>query len=150
MGAFIATALVSCGEKEVSLPSTPVDSLAAITEKETQIRDEAISDLLSIKSEVRKAIDENINLESVKGFITDLESFRPRLEYIHMRTANLPEKEQMVIRGNLAVITKQLEKDLLAILAKAPGNDDLAVEISHLREQLSPIPLSSMLHMTTN
>jgi hypothetical protein len=153
LGGLLGTILVSCGDQEVTAPPTPPTPpvlVETMPQKDAQIRDETINDLLLVKSDVRKTIDENNHAKSLDGFITDLESLRPRLEYIHLRTATLPKKEQMVVRGNLAVITNQLEKDLLAILAKAPGNDDLAVEIAHLREQLSPIPLSSILHTSAN
>ena len=96
LGAVCATALISCGDREVqpsmttTTPSTtdPVVLVDPMTEQNKQIRDETINELLSIKSEVRKTIDENNQAESLDGFITDLESLRPRLEYIHMRTAD--------------------------------------------------------------
>ncbi|MDF1814600.1 MAG: hypothetical protein P1V20_20510, partial [Verrucomicrobiales bacterium] len=108
--------------------------------------EKTVVELLAVKEGVKQSIDEHLQANTLDTVVSDLESFRPRLEYIHMQTSRLPKSEQMIVRGNLAVATNQLEKDLLAMLAKSPGNDDLAMEIAHIRKQLSPIPLDSMLH----
>lgn len=146
LAVFAALTCVSCGDKPLELPQERPDELQDYTgEKAVQIRESTVEELLSIKSEVRESLSLHQETSDFDSFVSDLESFRPRLEYIHMQMRRLPKVEQMVVLGSLAVATNHLEKDLLAMLAKSPGNDSLAMEVANLREQLSPIPLGSML-----
>ena len=138
---------VSCDKKEVSEPAPPVkDPLQYTGEKAVKVRKETLIELLAIKTGVKDTIAEHHKTQTLDGIVKELASYRSRLDYIRMQTQMLPKEERMVIYGNLAVATKQLEKDLLSILARAPGNDDLAVEIDNLRKKLSPIPLASILN----
>lgn len=114
-------------------------------EEATKARKETIVELLAIKETVQRSIESNRERTDLSEFVSELESLRPRLEYIKMQTSMLPKTEQRVILGNLAVATNQLQKDLDAILAAAPGDDDLAMEIANLRQQLNPIDLASLI-----
>ena len=138
--------LASCGDGNVEKIAPPVtpDAVVYTGEKAVKVRKETIIELLAIKKGIHRTIAENRKEFAPERLISDLESMRPRLEYVQMQTSMLPKQEQMIVRGNLAVATNQLEKELLAMLEKQPGNDDLAVEIANVRRQLSPIPLRSM------
>lgn len=144
--ACAALLITSCSKEDpgqTTIPDAPVAGYSG--EKAVEVREETVIELLAIKDGVKETIEEHRKAKSLDTFVSALESFRPRLEYVHMQTKMLPKQEQMVVHGNLAVATNQLEKELLSMLAKAPGNDSLAMEIASIRENLSPIPLGSVL-----
>lgn len=142
----VALGVCSCGKKEPEAPVQPAEVVHKFSGKEAaEVREQTIIELLAIKKGVKQSIVESRTAKRNDSFVRDLESLRPRLEYIHMQMKRLPKSEQMVVRGNLAVTTNQLERELKDIIAQDPANDDLAVEVAHLRKQLSPIPLASVM-----
>jgi hypothetical protein len=146
VAAVISLSVTSCGKKDIEESvEIPETSITYTGDKATEMREQTIIELLAVKDGVKKTLAQHQEADSMDTFVKDLESLRPRLEYIRMQTSMLPKKEQMIVLGNLAVTTNQLEKELLSMLAKSPGNDDLAVEIANVREKLSPIPLGSVL-----
>lgn len=145
---WAALLLLLYGCSEPNPPGAPAPTGTAIIyqgEEATQVRKETIIELLAVKESVRQSIEINRERTEFSALVEDLETLRPRLEYIKMRTAMLPQAEQRVILGNLAVTTNQLQSDLDAIPAAAPGDDDLAMEIANLRQQLNPIDIAALI-----
>ena len=148
--ACLLLSLTSCDKKEAPEGVDPpvaklVEPVTYSGEKAIEVREKTIIELLAIKKGVKRAIREHPENLSIDKLINELESLRPKLAMIHRETGKLPKKEQMVIYGNLAVASNQLEKGLSELLAASPGNDELAVQIANIRESLSPIPLGSLL-----
>lgn len=140
-----AMLFTACGKKESPEPTQQTTEVSTYSgEKAVKVRKETIIELLAIKKNVKTAVSENREKGTVDSFMTEVKALRPRLEYIKMQSSMLPESERKIIRGELAVATNQLEKDLTEILNKQPGNDDLAMEVVKLRKQLSPIELDKV------
>ncbi len=137
---FIASgllALTGCGSPE---PLPAANDLPLFTgEAAARVRDETVAELLAISDDLREALRRSREESDFNGLAADLASVRPRIDYVRMRAAQLPEEERMVIRGNLAVATNRLREEWDAAIESQPWNDDLAMEIAHLRGQLSPL-----------
>lgn len=140
-----AVLFTACGKKQTPEPIQPQEEVSTYSgEKAIEVRKETIIELLAIKENVKTAVSENREQATVDSFMTEVKALSPRLEYIKMQSSLLPERERKIIRGELAVATNQLKKDLNEILSKQPGNDELVVEVVNLRRQLSPIELDKV------
>lgn len=138
--------LSACSEPNRIDESSPSEKASFYQgEEATRVREETIIELLAVKESVQQSIEINRDRADFPALVSDLETLRQRLEYIKTQTSMLPQSERRVILGNLAVATNQLREDLDAILEAAPGDDDLAMEIANLRQQLDPIELAAMI-----
>lgn len=136
---FAILVTTSCEKAEEKKPAPDTRPFSYSGKKAAQVRQQTVDEIVAVKNELKKSIVSSIEKEDLSSLISDLDTLRPRLEYIQMETAMLPKNEQYVVRGTLAVATNQLERDLRELLAHDPANDELVLKIAHLRNQLSPL-----------
>ena len=126
--AVILLPVSSCDKKEVPQEVAPpvpkvVEPVTYEGEKAVEVREKTVIELLAIKKGVQGMIGSQNQREdlSIDKLIRELESLRPKLARIHRETARLPKEEQMVVYGNLAVASNQLEKDLVGSFGDTTG-----------------------------
>ena len=145
LASCLCLGLVSCGKPAPEAPPPPSNSGNSYSgEKAVKVREETLVELLAVSDSVKKSLREHRDSESPDSIVRDLESLRPRLEYIRMQNSMLPTDHRRVILGNLAVATNELKDDLNDLIEKYPGNDPLIEEVVYLQKRLSPISRSSL------